>query len=153
MLRKLTITTAIIAICISLYLAGMHKGYVLGMNDYSSFTVSHNVYDSLNMDYHRISNCLILFGIIKILNIKDYLIFNIICSALLLLSLLPYKSIYIEKSFRFSNPELINEVLQQSYVFDGVGFSLIVLLVILQIVGIYQYILKKIKLNDESDRI
>ncbi len=140
MLRKVTLSMAFIACFITFWLAGIHKGYELG----GSLRVFHSVYDFFVQCYSQIILLLLIYIFGKLIEEKNLIIYQLICFTSLILSVFPYRWIYLEKSYKFNDVETTT-VLIKALPFDWIAFSLVVILLILQIVTLSKSLYEKYK--------
>jgi hypothetical protein len=92
---------AFIACFITFWLAGIHKGYELG----GSLRVFHSVYDFFVQCYSQIILLLLIYIFGKLIEEKNLIIYQLICFTSLILSVFPYRWIYLEKSYKFNDVE------------------------------------------------
>ena len=129
MLRKITLFIALTACWITVWLAGIHKGYELG----GSLRVFHSVYDFFVQCYSQITFFLFIYIFGKLVEEKNFITSQLICFTTLILTAFPYRWLYLEKSYKFSDVETTTNVLIETLPFDWIAFSLVIILMILQI--------------------
>ncbi len=145
MLRKIALFTAFIACLITVWLAGMHKGYELG----GTIRIFHSVYDFFVQCYSQIILLLLIYIFGKLIEKESLIISQLICFTSLILTVFPYRWIYLEKTYKFSDAETTTDVLIETLPFDQTAFFLVMVLMILQIAGVSKFLYEKYQSKPE----
>ncbi len=138
MLRKFSIVN-VIAICsINVFLIGINLGFGYKATETIEFSVSsESGYEFLTRCYIGICFWLIVFIIGKL--IKNEVTSQTICISSLILTIFLYRSVYLQKSLYFINPYPITKVFRESMPLDLISFSLVMILLIYQIITVFQH--------------
>lgn len=136
MLRKFSILIALVTCFINVLLAGLHRGYYLGSSETIGFRIIGDAYELLAGCYTYICVFLFVFFVGKL--VKKKVISQIICLTSLILIIFPYWTLYLQKSFFFSDPDTITSVLREAILLDLISFSLVLILLVIQIITAFQ---------------
>ena len=142
--RKVSITLAILLILINLYLAGLYQGYLLGMEAYSHFKLSHNGIQTDAVAHFGLLIWLSIFTVLRFLNKNNDLTILIIGVISLLVPVAIYKSLTDKIIFVLSQSAPASDELFRYSVLDLLGLFLFAALFILQIVIMIQRIFEKV---------
>lgn len=143
MLTKISITAAIIIICINIYLAGIYRGVFIDFNKYGIYSFdNYGVFSSITgIEFFFIAIFLLLFLISKIVSRR--LISQLICLFMLLLTTFQYRQIYDFIVLSADEGDKYISLFNEAIPLNIISFSLIIILLILQIILFAQSLLVK----------
>lgn len=136
-LNKLIVVVAILAIIVNIALYASHQGLETGMEAFSEISIGPSLYYHLGQLYLYIT--LILFIYLIGIAIKIELLSQLMCVSSLILIVTCYMNLYSLKSVYFGSTEPFQRLLLKVLPLDWVGFALIFILSIFQIVTILHY--------------
>lgn len=136
MLRKLPITLQIAILLLSMLLLILHTGFEYGIVNPVFIISGENVHEFITRCYISICVWILIFMMSKL--IRKEIVSHIICFSSLFFIILTYKLVYAEKNLLFQNAETINDFLRLTLPLDVLNFSLVIVLLIVQVFCLYR---------------
>ena len=133
--RRFLNFVALIVFAINIFFIGFFRGCALA-TPLPSYVYGETVSEGLIFSYIYINALIIIFFLIKM--IKEQVITNILCIFVMLFTFYPYRHIYLQKSIFFNKELQIRQIYTDALLLDWIGFSLVLILLIFQIITAFQ---------------